>query len=52
MTVIASVHSPARAADPGPCLTATPGADRIIAVLFGVTIVLFLLGLFALATAL
>ncbi len=33
----------------GPCLTDAPSADRVIGVLFAVTVTLFLLGLLALA---
>jgi hypothetical protein len=45
MTPVAPVRP---AAVPGPCLTASPWAGRIIGVLFTVTVVLFLLGLLTL----
>ncbi|GAA2557175.1 hypothetical protein [Pseudonocardia hydrocarbonoxydans] len=43
MTVITTTAT--RAAVPGPPLTAAPAADRVVAVLFGLTVALFLLGL-------
>ena len=43
MTVITPASGPATA--PGPHLTAVPAVDRIVGILFALTIVLFLLGL-------
>jgi len=42
MTVITATP---RAAVPGPPLTAAPAADRVVGVLFVLTVALFLLGL-------
>jgi hypothetical protein len=47
MTVITPEGAARPAAAPGPCLTAAPGAGTIIAGLFALTIVLFLVGLLA-----
>jgi hypothetical protein len=46
MTAIAP--APRTAAEPGPCLTSSPAAGRIIGLLFLLTVALFLLGLIAL----
>ena len=43
MTVITPASGPATA--PGPHLMAVPAVDRVVGVLFALTVVLFLLGL-------
>ncbi|MBW0117833.1 hypothetical protein [Pseudonocardia abyssalis] len=45
MTVIAPAATAARAVAPGPHLMAVPAVDRVVGILFTLTVALFLLGL-------
>lgn len=45
MTVITSSPAPGRVVAPGPHLMAVPAVDRVVGVLFALTVTLFLIGL-------
>jgi hypothetical protein len=49
MTAFPVGRSARRPAAPGPCLTSRPSADAVIAALFALAVLAFLLGLLALS---